>query len=303
MKKFLLPLARRITQLTVIFFLFIIPLKSFEVSNIAQRGRDFSRFSDNILLQSYYDFNNWSGATFDNLSAFKGSLWALDIAGYRISEPLAFLETLASTGWISTVFFISVLPLLLITLFLGRVFCGWLCPVNLLLEYTAKFRNFFQRLGLPFRTVQFSFNIKYYLLEGGLVFSFFAGIPFLSFLYPPLIIAREAYFYVYLLPMTGLLFLLAIVFFEFLFSPRCWCRSFCPGGALYSLLGRLRILRISAEKAQCTLKEENCSVCYESCSMGLYPAGDDNLAECDNCGKCIADCPEKALSYRVRYFR
>lgn len=305
MKKVLLPLARRITQLTVLFFLFIIPLKSFEISNISQRGRDFSRFSDNALLQTYYNFTNWSGVTFDSLSSLKGTLWTLDIAGFRISEPLAFLETIASKGWVSAVFFLSALPLLLITLFLGRVFCGWLCPINLLLECTARFRSFLQKFGLSFRfrTIQFSYNTKYYLLAGGIVFSFFAGIPFLSLFYPPLVIARDVYFYVYLFPIAGLLFLSGIALFEFFFSPRCWCRSFCPGGALYSLLGRLRILKVSFDRAHCASNEDNCSVCYESCSMGLYPAGNNNLSECDNCGKCISDCPEKGLSYKIGYFR
>ncbi len=303
MKKYFLPSIRRIVQLTVIFFLLIIPLKSFELSNISQRGMDFGRFSDNALLQAYYTFMNWSKISFDSLSSLKGSLWSLDVAGVRISEPLAFLETFASNGWVPIVFFLSALPLLLITLFLGRVFCGWLCPINPILEYTGKLRSFLRKIGIPFHTVQFSFNIKYYLLAAGIIFSFIAGIPALSYIYPPLVLARDIYLYVYLLPVVGLSFILGIILFEFFFAPRCWCRSFCPGGALYSLLGRLRLLRVSTDKAHCSKDEEKCSVCYDSCSMGLFPAGDDNLTECDNCGKCIADCPEKALGYRVGYFR
>lgn len=67
-----------------------------------------------------------------------------------------------------------------------------------------------------------------------------------------------------------------------------------PGGALYSLLGRFRLLRIVRKPALCTDYLD----CDAACPFGLYPMTDRMGMECDNCGLCRSVCPEKALVYK-----
>ena len=80
---------------------------------------------------------------------------------------------------------------------------------------------------------------------------------------------------------------------ELFVSPRCWCRSFCPGGALYGLLGSRRGLRVNLAPKLCT----NCGLCDPVCEMGLDVIAESRGIECDNCGVCIRHCPEKALAF------
>jgi len=300
MKKIILSVSRRGIQLTVIFFLIVLPLNSLEVSIRSQVGSDIGNFDSNCLSRLYHSAveNGWISE--EKLAGIKGSLWSLDIKGYRISEPLAVVEAFASAVKLPAIFLFSAIPFLLLTLLMGRVFCSWLCPANLIFEIVQMLRVFFERIGVKFKKITFSYDLKYYLLAFGIVFSFFAGVPFFSVFYPPLLLSNEVFLYVYSLPVTGLTIILGIIIFEFFISPRSWCRYFCPGGALYSFLGKYRLIGVSADKNLCTQKE-GCTVCLDSCGMGFYPPAKNHVGECDNCGKCIIDCPKDALNFKRKF--
>jgi ferredoxin-type protein NapH len=92
------------------------------------------------------------------------------------------------------------------------------------------------------------------------------------------------------------LILVAIALVEITVSKRWWCRYICPGGALYTLLGWLRPVRVGLKKAKCTL----CGECDEACHLGLKPMQDQMGPECDNCGQCISHCDEDALDYVIQ---
>jgi ferredoxin-type protein NapH len=78
-------------------------------------------------------------------------------------------------------------------------------------------------------------------------------------------------------------------------SRRGFCRYVCPGGALYSLLGRFRLFRIKRDVTQCN----DCAKCNVVCQFGLDPLRDDFTQECNNCTACIAVCPTDALSFTM----
>ena len=81
-----------------------------------------------------------------------------------------------------------------------------------------------------------------------------------------------------------------------LVAPRFWCRSFCPGGALYTLLGKFRIIHIKRDEKACTL----CTDCNVICPMALKPMTDKTGLECDSCGLCIDVCGDRALKYQLK---
>ena len=78
---------------------------------------------------------------------------------------------------------------------------------------------------------------------------------------------------------------------------RGFCRYLCPGGALYSLLGRYRLFRIKREVKSCN----DCKKCNAVCEFELDPMGDDFGQECNNCTACIAICPTDALTFTINY--
>lgn len=76
---------------------------------------------------------------------------------------------------------------------------------------------------------------------------------------------------------------------------KSWCRSICPLGALYGLLGLKRRLFLQVDASRCI----HCGKCLRACSMGTVP-GSDKLAEsypCTNCGDCVDACGEQALHF------
>lgn len=238
----------------------------------------------------------------------RGSTWSLEVFGLTLTDPLAVLESIAASRALSWVLVAGVLIPVFGTLLLGRVFCSWMCPAGFLLELSGKLRRLLGVLELKPGKVRLWHGNKYVLLAVGLAFSFVIGLPVLGYLYPPALIGREAHNGVTVMfdrAEEGLLgfsaagltmaawFLLAIALVELAFGPRLWCRSLCPGGAVYTLLGHRRLVNVERDPLSCT----QCGSCVLACEMGLSPMTDQIGGECDNCGKCVADCPDDALHY------
>lgn len=240
----------------------------------------------------------------------RGSTWSLEVFGVTLTDPLAALESIAASRSLPWVLIVGVLIPVLGTLLLGRVFCSWICPAGFLLELTGKLRGLMRVLELKPGKVRLWHGNKYLILAVGLAVSFAVGLPMLGYLYPPALIGREAHNGVTVMfdraeesrlgfSAAGLTlaswFLLAIALVELGFGPRLWCRSLCPGGAVYTLLGRRRVVNVERNPVNCT----QCGSCVLACEMGLSPMTDQIGGECDNCGKCVADCPDDALHYIV----
>ena len=239
---------------------------------------------------------------------FRGGPWSMDILGLSMSDPLGALESIVARKHVAKVVAISLIIPLVLTVLLGRIFCSWICPMGLLLELTDKFRGVMKFLELRPRNVQFSRYTKFALLAVGLIGSAVISIPILGYIYPPAIINREGHDLVFTLfdraeqgtlefSAAGLtwmsLILLGIALFEVFVSRRWWCRYVCPGGAVYSLLGARRPIRVKLIEPKCT----RCTDCVVVCPMGLNPMNNAMGMECDNCGECISHCDDKALKY------
>jgi ferredoxin-type protein NapH len=85
--------------------------------------------------------------------------------------------------------------------------------------------------------------------------------------------------------------------FDLFVARRGFCRYFCPGGALYSLLGRYRLLRIQRIVGECN----DCAKCNAVCEFGLDPLRDGFGQECNNCTACISICPTDALEFKLQF--
>jgi len=74
------------------------------------------------------------------------------------ADPLLYLTTLLSTRSLENVWSIALI-VAIATVFLGRVFCGWICPLGTLHDLAGK-------LGRPRRRPLGWFRLKYLLLLG-----------------------------------------------------------------------------------------------------------------------------------------
>lgn len=232
-----------------------------------------------------------------DLNLIKGSTWTGIFLGLAISDPLAVVSTLSAEKTIFWPFLLSALIPIIVTMLLGRIFCGWICPATFLYELNDKLRAGLKRLGLIPGNKRFDFNIKYYVLLAGIILSAVFGTATLfAIIYPPAIIGRELNYAIALGGIgSGVLFLLMTLFFDLLISRRSFCRYFCPGGALYSLLGRFRLLRIQRKVEAC----DDCADCINACQFGLNPLHDNFGQECNNCTACISACKPDALGFTI----
>ena len=94
----------------------------------------------------------------------------------------------------------------------------------------------------------------------------------------------------------GMIIFLGTLLFDLLVARRGFCRYVCPGGALYSLIGRYRVVRIRRIVESCN----DCAKCNAVCEFGLDPLRDNFGQECNNCTACIAICPTDALDFTIK---
>ena len=117
-----------------------------------------------------------------------------------------------------------------------------------------------------------------------------------SAIYPPAVVGREIYYAIALGGFgSGMVYFLLILLFDLLVARRGFCRYLCAGGALYSLLGRFRLLRIKRVVENCN----DCAKCSAVCEFGLDPLHDSFGQECNNCTSCMAVCPTDAMTFVI----
>lgn len=187
--------------------------------------------------------------------------------------------------------------LLLFGLFLGRVICGFLCPIGLLQELLHKIPTV--KLKKSRVTRVFSYG-KYVILALFVIavplFQFAPG--FCKYICPagtfeagyPLVFKNKI-----LRTMTGRLFtvktlLLALILLACVFCFRAFCRFLCPLGAIYSFFHPVAVFGIRVDSTRCT----HCDACVKRCPMDIRRVGD---RECVHCGDCIDVCPTQAIRY------
>jgi ferredoxin-type protein NapH len=169
--------------------------------------------------------------------------------------------------------------------------------MSLLSEIVTSVRRGLDRLGVAFFSWPVTGLLKYAGLVIGLIFTLAMSVSFFFHIYPPRIISdliRDSLLGD--LAFGGVVFIGVILLAELLFVERLWCRCLCPGGAVYSILGKTRFLRIHRDRNACT----NCGDCDKVCPYELQPAsGALTTGECDNCGLCKKACEPKALHYTL----
>lgn len=293
---------RHAVLLAVLLFLVTVPVLSLYQSHRAAHAIQWMQGWEAFFFTTLDRGVSWFSADpVEDLDAIKGSVWAMNLGGLKISDPLAVAgqSVMLKNGMEFTFYWPFMLSALIpvgVTLLLGRVFCGWICPGALLYEVGDRFRQLLHRAGLRPRNIRLPLVTKYGVLAVGLVAGAVVGVAVFPMVYPPAVIGREIYYRVFYGAFGSGLTLLAIsLFIEIGISRRAVCRYLCPGGALYALLGAARVVRLRRISSACIL----CVKCDDVCGLGLSPMRDRTGMECNNCLACVAACPTHALTLRL----
>ncbi|MFQ5676503.1 MAG: 4Fe-4S binding protein, partial [bacterium] len=285
---------RRTIQTFVLLLIILIPLVNFYGIKVEQKD-DYAIEQSKPLSLIHSTFKGMEqNKVVDLTHKVKGSVWTMDIFGFKMSDPLAVLESTFTAMYFYLPMLLSVIVPVMFTVVLGRAYCGWLCPMNLVLEINDKLRGLLEKLGYNTRDIKFNSKTKYFVLILGLGAAYFAGMPLLSLIYPPAVLSREIFYKIYNgFWSNGLLLIAAICFFELILSRRWWCRYICPGGAVYAGLSKFRLLKIKRNDQFCDRNGD----CLPACPYDLKPMTRELTAACDQCGLCIAVCQPGALNY------
>ena len=218
-----------------------------------------------------------------------------------LTDPLLVLQTLA-TGHLPyrTALIGAAIILGFYLLLGGRVFCSWVCPVNMLSDAAAWTRR---RLGIKTGRVPDA-NTRYWLLGGILAASAFTGTLAWEWVNPVSLLHRGLIF-----GLAGAFWVIAGIFvYDLLVAGRGWCGHLCPMGAFYSLLGHTALVRVSAvRRSACN----DCMDCFTVCPEpqvirpALKQAGQTSplilSANCTACGRCIDVCDLNVFKMTHRF--
>ena len=261
----------------------------------------------------------------------------VDTLGYPVKlfldfDPLLMISTLLSSHAVPAAFLLSLI-LLAVTAVLGRVFCGWICPLGTLNNMVGAMR----RWPKAPRTRNW-FRLKYYILAFLLASSLFTlqvtGVvdplcltvrSFSLGLFPAFNAAvnagLDALYAVDLSWITAAAdasdaFLKKTMILAFhqphflqgvligslflgvlalnLVERRFWCRYLCPLGALLGVCSRYALLKRTLSEG-CTA----CSLCDDACQGNARPGeeGTWKPAECLYCWNCANACPTNGASF------
>ncbi len=218
-----------------------------------------------------------------------------------LSDPFILLQTLF-TGYLpqTTALLGALIVIFFYALIGGRAYCSWVCPINMVTDFSMWLRN---KLKIK-STTSLSRQMRYWILAMSLVAASATGSLVWEFVNPVSMINRALVF--------GFGFAWAMILMIFLLdtfiSRRAWCGHLCPVGAFYSLLGNFSLIRVNAVALE---KCNSCMECYAVCpeqkviSPVLKMSGRSNSIikdiNCTNCGRCIDICATDVFRFDLRF--
>ncbi|MBU0492117.1 MAG: 4Fe-4S binding protein [Chloroflexi bacterium] len=204
-------------------------------------------------------------------------------------------------------YLVAILVLPLLALFVGPLFCGWMCPAGQIPEILSRFVPCRFQIDLAGKVNVAP--VRYGFLVGLMATTFVGGnacCSLCNFTHTQNIISAGfgdfqglSYWASFSIVSFGLWFVVLGLFTR---GGRGWCNLLCPAGALMGLThtigSRLKIGRsIVVDPSRC----RNCKTCVASCPAWAISdrAGDVavNAHACNVCMDCVRTCPNKAITY------
>jgi len=198
--------------------------------------------------------------------------------------------------------FVLFLLLLVLSLAVGRLWCGWCCPMGAWQEICSPVTKRTVPAGWPnwikylvtavwLGMIGFTFKQAGGIRGVDIFFGTTGGISITS---------------VQTLVIVAIIFAI-ILAVAFIAGRRGFCHVLCPVAGLMVAGRKIRnlagwpALRLDADKEKCT----DCRSCSRECPMGLdvngmVRSGEMEQADCILCASCADACPQGAISYGVK---
>jgi polyferredoxin len=165
------------------------------------------------------------------------------------------------------------------SLVVGRLFCGYICPLGAAQELASKL-------------VKKQVRIDVRLSEAA------RAVFFAAFIVIGIVFASLVQFNPFSLvsPWLGTFKLLALIIVAAaaIFVYRPWCTLLCPFGFLMNLTSRLSVLKLKVND-NCI----DCGACTKKCPTGQAHKG-SAMAECYWCGRCLNACKNDAIALSAK---
>ena len=223
---------------------------------------------------------------------------AIIVDSLHLSDPYAVLQILVSGFLASSSVLIGALLILLIYVLIGgRMFCSWICPMNIITDLAFRLRRIF-KIETEAR-VSLSRNVRYYLLALSLIVSAIFGLAAFEIISPISMLHRAVVFG----SGAGWAIVLVVFLVDLFILKAGWCGHICPLGGFYAIVGKQAVIKVKHNKDNCT----NCMACYDVCieEPVLYIIGKQSdfirSGACTNCGRCIEVCNDKALNFSLKF--
>lgn len=164
------------------------------------------------------------------------------------------------------------------SLYLGRIYCGWICPINTVMNGVTWLKK---KVGLKKQAVPRGLTsswIRYLVLAlfiAAFTFSMITGRP---------------------IPALPILFAAGIIL-TFFFPEELWHRYLCPYGTILSLPAKISKYTLFVDQEKCS----SCGICKKVCPAGAVELNDNIYTikknSCLVCLDCSRSCKENAISY------
>lgn len=233
----------------------------------------------------------------------KGNLASsLTLDTLPLTDPYVLLQGLAAGHWPASAALIGASIVTVFYLLVGgRVYCSWVCPVNIITDAAQWLRD---RLGIQ-TSSRLSDKSRFWILGMSFVLAALTCTLAWELINPVSMLHRGLIFGLGL----GWAVVLGVFLLDLLVSKRAWCGHLCPVGAFYSLLGHVSPVRVAATgRERCN----DCMDCFAVCpemqvirpalkgaAQGRGPLILD--AQCTNCGRCIDVCSKDVFQFVLRF--
>jgi len=182
-------------------------------------------------------------------------------------------------------------------LLLGRVFCGWVCPMGTLQDALGNLPKprFFKKPRFG-RIDKYLKLLKYPMLALAIVGFYLLNtrfnVPVRADSNFSLDAVRVSWL-TYDAFSRGRVILIVAGVVLALSLTRVWCRYLCPLGALLTIGNKISLFRLKKNESYC----RNCGKYPRECRTYTNPGASD----CVLCGDCLEGCPSNAISLQSRY--
>jgi ferredoxin-type protein NapH len=258
-----------------------------------------------------------------------GSLSAFGVKNVSAICPLGYLETALASRAIMPHLLISFLVIAGLTVLLGRVFCGWICPIPLVRKLIVNELDESQQasksvsqneVAVAGERVKAScaqagsgarknFSSGLTVLGVTLGSSAIFGFPVFCLLCPVGLVLATMVALIRLVhfnePTFDLIVFPIIIIVELVLVKK-WCSKLCPLGALLSIFSRFNRRLVPAVDRSLCLEESrdiNCRRCRSACSFDVdikNGSGTGDISDCTKCRDCADNCPVHAIRFPWR---